>query len=58
MSKFIISLDFELKWGVLEFDERYNKNLLVARQVIPKILTLFKEYQIKATWAVVGLLFN
>ena len=58
MSKFIISLDFELKWGVLEFDEKYEKNLLNARQVIPKILNLFKEYKIKATWATVGLLFN
>ena len=59
MSKFIISLDFELKWGVLDaYDEKYDKNLLAARQVIPKILCLFEEYKIKATWAIVGLLFN
>ena len=43
MSKFIISLDFELKWGVRDaLDESYNENLLGARHVIPKILNLFK----------------
>ena len=59
MSKFIISLDYELRWGVFNvFDERYDDNLLGARQVIPQILNLFKEHRIKATWAIVGLLFN
>lgn len=56
MSNFIISLDFELKWGVIEADN-YNHNILGARSVIPEILNLFVKYDIKATWATVGMLF-
>ena len=58
-AKFIISLDFELKWGVFDaLDEKYDKNLLGVRDAIPKILELFKQYDIHATWATVGMLFN
>jgi peptidoglycan/xylan/chitin deacetylase (PgdA/CDA1 family) len=55
----VTSLDFELCWGVLgeKSLEKYQKNLLGAREVIPKLLNLFEEYQIHATWAIVGLLF-
>jgi len=55
----IISLDFELHWGVR--DKRtvneYSRNLLGARVVIPKLLELFQKYDIHVTWATVGLLF-
>jgi peptidoglycan/xylan/chitin deacetylase (PgdA/CDA1 family) len=55
----IISLDFELHWGV--FDrytvEEYREALWGAREVIPKLLEIFVEKDIHATWAVVGLLF-
>jgi len=58
--KLIISIDFELHWGI--FDKvplteciTYFEN---TRKVIPKILKLFEKYQIKATWATVGMLFN
>jgi len=55
----VISLDFELHWGVfdhLSVDD-YRKNLLGARASIPRMLALFEEFEIHATWATVGLLF-
>ncbi|WP_409254276.1 polysaccharide deacetylase family protein [Bacillus sp. SCS-153A] len=57
--KFIISLDFELYWGVHDVFtiKEYRENLLGAREVIPEMLRLFKEFDIRATWATVGLLF-
>ena len=57
---FVISLDFELHWGVRAHsgaNGRYRQNLLGARVAIPKILDLFAEFEIAATWAVVGFLF-
>lgn len=56
MSNFIISLDFELKWGVIDI-ENYDSNVLGARTAIPKILSLFVKHNINATWATVGMLF-
>lgn len=56
---FVISLDFELNWGVrdkLSIDD-YRNNLLGGRVVIPRLLRLFEEYDIHATWATVGFLF-
>ena len=58
-ANFIISLDFELKWGVFDtLDDKYNANVLGARDAIPEILSLFDKYDIHATWATVGLLFG
>jgi peptidoglycan/xylan/chitin deacetylase (PgdA/CDA1 family) len=58
-SLFTISLDFELMWGV--FDKRtidsYGRNVKGVHAVIPKMLRLFSEYDIHATWAAVGCLF-
>jgi peptidoglycan/xylan/chitin deacetylase (PgdA/CDA1 family) len=55
----IITLDFELYWGLLGKIplENYRENILGARAVIPDLLELFKKYQIHSTWAVVGFLF-
>jgi hypothetical protein len=56
---FVISLDFELHWGVcdrLTVDD-YRENLLGVRQAIPAMLSLFREFGIHATWATVGFLF-
>ena len=57
---FIISLDFELQYGVedhdLDYLKQYKKNILGVRQVIPKILSLFDEFDMRATWAIVGML--
>jgi peptidoglycan/xylan/chitin deacetylase (PgdA/CDA1 family) len=57
--KFVISLDFELHWGVFDkFGDRYNDNVLGARTAVPEILALFRTHDVYATWATVGLLFN
>lgn len=56
----VTSLDFELAWGVhdaIGADGRYRQNLLGAREAVPRILDLFVEYGVAATWATVGLLF-
>ena len=56
----VISLDFELAWGVrdsLGVDGPYRGHLLGAREVVPRLLELFVERGIAATWATVGLLF-
>lgn len=57
--KFIISLDFELHWGAAEkWDLNQKRDYFEAtRQSIPKVLALFEEYGIHATWATVGFLF-
>lgn len=59
-SNFIISLDFELIWGMHEGDivnSNYNKNIKGGRNAIPRLLELFEKHKIHATWAVVGLMF-
>lgn len=58
-SSFTISLDFELYWGVRDKRslESYRDNLLGVWEVIPKMLMLFKKYDIHVTWATVGFLF-
>src|SRR5882757_5578590 len=56
---FVISLDFEIYWGVrdvLELDD-YRDNLLGVRTVIPGLIHLFDKYAIHVTFATVGLLF-
>ncbi len=57
--KFVISLDFELHWGV--FDaltlEAYLNNLKNVKNVIEKLLVLSDKYEVKLTFATVGLLF-
>jgi peptidoglycan/xylan/chitin deacetylase (PgdA/CDA1 family) len=56
----IISLDFELHWGVRHIRPphgRYRHNLLGEWEVVPQILALFREYAVAATWATVGFLF-
>jgi peptidoglycan/xylan/chitin deacetylase (PgdA/CDA1 family) len=56
---FVISLDFELFWGVWDVTtkERYGANILGVREVIPQLLNLFDEYNIRSTFATVGFLF-
>ena len=58
-SVFVISLDFELYWGVRDKRriEDYSDNLLGVRKVVPALLELFSRYDTKATWATVGFLF-
>lgn len=58
-SLFIVSLDFELLWGVR--DKRtigsYGENIRGVRKVIPALLHLFDQYGVEATFATVGFLF-
>lgn len=57
--KFVISLDFELLWGVRDKKtiESYGTNILGVQQAIPAMLKLFDKYQAKATFSTVGFLF-
>lgn len=57
--KFVISLDFELLWGVRDkkTPDTYGNNILGVWEAIPKILETFDKHKIKATWATVGFLF-
>jgi peptidoglycan/xylan/chitin deacetylase (PgdA/CDA1 family) len=55
---FVVSLDFELHWGVREFPiEPRRPALLAARRAVPALLELFEEFDVAATWATVGMLF-
>ena len=58
-SALVISLDFELYWGVRDEEtiENYKENLLGVRFFVPSLLKLFDEYKIHATWLTVGFLF-
>lgn len=56
---FIISLDFELFWGVHDVykKEQYEQNVRGAHQVVLSLLEKFTEYGIHATWAIVGMIY-
>jgi hypothetical protein len=53
---FIISLDFELMYGLSELKNQdyYKKSVVGGKVAIPRILELFTKYGIHATWSVVG----
>jgi hypothetical protein len=57
---FIISLDFELMWGVRDTQTKktYGKNILGVKSAIEKMLISFINYEIEATFAIVGFLFH
>jgi peptidoglycan/xylan/chitin deacetylase (PgdA/CDA1 family) len=59
-SLFVISLDFELMWGVRDKRtiESYGENIKGVRKVIPSLLEIFEKYDIAATFATVGFLFT
>jgi peptidoglycan/xylan/chitin deacetylase (PgdA/CDA1 family) len=56
---FLVSLDFELYWGVRDVLtlEEYGRNISGVHKAVPRILNAFKLYGVHATWAVVGYLF-
>lgn len=56
---FVISLDFELFWGIRDkySFEQYGSNVLGVWEVIPKMLDLFGKYDAHATFATVGAMF-
>jgi hypothetical protein len=55
-AKFVISLDFELFWGVSDTQTiaAYGRNVLGEWQAIPQLLALFRYHHIKVTWGTVG----
>jgi hypothetical protein len=57
-AKFVISLDFELFWGVSDTQTvaGYGRNVLGEWQAIPRLLAVFREHGIRVTWATVGML--
>lgn len=57
--KLVISLDFEIYWGVHDAVklEDYKDNLIGVRKAIPRLLSIFNKYKINATFATVGFLF-
>lgn len=56
----IVSLDFELFWGMLDVCplDDYREHVLGGRRAIPELLSLFEKYGIHATWAAVGFQFG
>lgn len=57
---FVLSLDFEMMWGIIDVDlpEQYGvSNIRQVRQVIPQLIDMFNRYQVKSTFATVGLIF-
>ncbi|NBD24212.1 polysaccharide deacetylase family protein [Paenibacillus glycinis] len=56
---FVISLDFELFWGVRDIYKlaHYKRKLSLERKIVPQMLELFSKNGIHASWATVGLLF-
>ena len=57
-SKFVVSLDFELFWGVCDTQTvaGYGPHVMGARAAIPRLLALFRQHRLKATWATVGMI--
>jgi peptidoglycan/xylan/chitin deacetylase (PgdA/CDA1 family) len=57
--KFVISLDFEIMWGVHDVVtlDIYGEHLRGVHTAIPGMLSIFRKHHIKATFATVGLLF-
>ena len=56
---FVISLDFELMWGVRDVlsAEEYGDSIRGVHTALPRLLECFKKYKIKGTFSIVGLLF-
>ncbi len=58
-SVLIVSLDFELYWGLQDCRTlaSYRQNILGGRKAIPYLLKIFRKHGIHATWATVGMMF-
>jgi len=57
--KFIVSLDFELMWGVRDIVtvQSYGINIKGVHQALPVMLDYFNKFNIHGTFAIVGFLF-
>jgi len=58
LAKFVISLDFELFWGVSNTQtvDSYGRNVLGEWHAIPRLLDLFRRHKLRVTWATVGMI--
>lgn len=56
---FVVSLDFELHWGVHDHTDRadFADRVLGARAAVPRLIERFDEHGVRATFATVGFLF-
>ena len=56
---FVITLDYEIHWGVFDAMslDAYGANLKNVNKVIDRLLSLCDKYQVKITFATVGMLF-
>ena len=54
----VISLDYEMFWGIADFADIQEWAPIVERvhMVVPRLLELFKKHGVHATWATVGAL--
>lgn len=54
----VISLDFEMLWGVLDHNNlmEYEGNIKNVWKVVPMLLQLFSEYKVHATWGITGMM--
>ncbi len=56
-----ISLDFELHWGRFDkvvLDAPNRRYFEQTRQVFPRMVDLFRVYEMHVTWAIVGMLYH
>jgi len=52
---FVISIDVELAWGIRDhLSARALQGLDAERAIVERLLTLFRSYNVSATWAIVG----
>ena len=58
MSNIIISLDFEMRWGVHHIfgadHDAYRSEIENVQHIVPLTLKMLKERNLRATWATVG----
>ncbi len=57
MGTVVISLDAELAWGFHDLEELPTMRIKQAREGWLELLDLFEEFEVPATWAIVGHLF-
>lgn len=57
--KFVITLDFELMWGVRDKKtiDQYGENIKAVHTVVPRLLDLFSKHDIHATFSAIGFMF-
>jgi hypothetical protein len=56
--RFVISLDFEMFWGVAESRSiaEYGQYVRGVWDAIPQMLTMFRQHGVRVTWATVGMI--